>query len=208
MCAVQVTLVGTNAANAPTGRRTARRTADRPLRRPRPSCWTTPAESRSTGLLPAPALLAPELVFDVAAVAVMPVYAAMVFAPKSRLARAATADTVFLLGSALYAVLMVAYGGMEFLRPFLDVKSANVGLTMLAGLMQNGKACSIAWLHLLLIDLFQARWVYRDCVARSIPAALRAASLGLCFMVAPVGLFFHVASSALYSTFRLKNRTI
>jgi len=205
MCAVHpITLVCTDAANAPTGRTTARRTARRPLRRPRPSRWT-PAESRSTGLLPAPALLAPELVFDVATVAVMPVYAAMMFAPKSRLARAATADTVFLLGSALYAVLMVAYGGMEFLRPFLDVKSADVGLTMLAGLMQNGKACSIAWLHLLVIDLFQARWVYRDCVAQSIPAALRAASLGLCFMVAPVGLFFHVASSALYS--RLKNRT-
>lgn len=145
-------------------------------------------------------LVPPEaLVFDVLTVSVMPLYAAMMFAPRSKAAKAATSDVVFLLGSLLYVVLMVQYGVVELLAPFLRAKSASVGLGLLASLMQNGQACSVSWLHLLLVDLFQARFVYFDCLTKGLPSALRVASLGLCFMVAPIGVLFHVIASAIYA---------
>lgn len=148
-------------------------------------------------------LVPPEsLVFDIVTVAVMPLWAAMMFAPGSKAAKVASSDILFLLGSLLYVVLMVQYGAVELLVPFFHAKSAGAGLGLLASLMQNGRACSIAWLHLLLVDLFQARFVYLDCVAKGLPSPLRVASLALCFMVAPIGILFHVISSAFYAKLR------
>ncbi len=148
-------------------------------------------------------LVPPEaLVFDLVTVSVMPLYAAMMFAPRSKAAKAASSYLVLLLGSLLYVALMAQYGAVGLLVPFLRAKSIGDGLGLLANLMQNGQACSISWLHLLLVDLFQARFVYVDCVAKGLPSALRVASLGLCFMVAPIGVMFHVISSVLYAKLR------
>ena len=66
-------------------------------------------------------LVPPEsLVFDIVTVAVMPLWAAMMFAPGSKAAKVASSDILFLLGSLLYVVLMVQYGAVELLVPFFS----------------------------------------------------------------------------------------
>jgi len=139
--------------------------------------------------------IAPEPVFDVVTVAVMPVYAAMMFAPRSRAAKVLTHDLVFLAGGALYAALWLQYGGMAWVAELFKASSTSAALESLVNLMQNGRACSIAWLHLLFIDMLQARHVFVDSVNGRLPDVLRVVSLGLCFMAAPVGLLSHVLFS-------------
>ena len=140
----------------------------------------------------------PALLFDAVTVAVIPIYGAMAFAPRSKVTKAITHDRVFLLGSLLYVFLLARYGGgwtMDGMSlPRVD---------HLAELMKDGRACSMAWLHLLLMDLFQARHVYLDSVSRNLPAALRVASLSLSFMVAPIGLLLHLIVSNLYRRFQI-----
>ena len=164
--------------------------------------FSKPPSRHSTRAAAAPLVPPAALVFDVVTVSVMPLYAAMMFAPRSKAAKIATSDLVFLLGSLLYVALMIRYGVVGFLAPFLHAKSAGVGLGLLASLMQDGQACSMSWLHLLLVDLFQARFIYLDCATKGLPSALRVASLGLCFMVAPIGVLFHVIASGIYAKLR------
>jgi hypothetical protein len=142
-------------------------------------------------------------VFDAVTVGVMPLYALMMFRPRAAVTKALVghSDWVFALGSLLHVSLLLAIavlsGGIDVLQPLTSVRSASAGLALMSGLMRDSGACCACWVHLLLVDLYQARWIYADSIARGLPGALRVCSLALSFMVAPLGLLFHVVASRL-----------
>lgn len=137
--------------------------------------------------------ISPTAVFDVATVAVMPVYAMMVWFPKTAWTRNIMASKVFFtISSIIYVALLAHYGVIDLIRTVLQQEgmacSANWCLSTMAEMLKDTRITAITWVHLLLLDLFQARWVYHDALQRNIVSSH---SIVLCFMVGPIGLLTH-----------------
>ena len=144
--------------------------------------------------------VSPDLVFDVATLAVMPLYAMMIWFPSWKVTqRIIGSDIFFLTFSALYAYLMYVSGGWAIFALFGSVQNTGFShangwcLPALAEMMKNSSITAITWVHLLLMDLFQARWVYNDSLAHQVSCAH---SLAMCFMVGPLGLLSHCITKA------------
>jgi hypothetical protein len=67
-------------------------------------------------------------------------------------------------------------------------------LTNIAAMFSRPAAAAASWVHLLALDLFVARHVYRDATRKRVPATL---SLLLCMLFGPTGLLCHAATVAL-----------
>lgn len=137
--------------------------------------------------------VSPTVVFDVATVAVMPLYTMMVWFPNRALTRSIMASkTFFKLSSVLYLALLIHYGVFDLVRTmFLHEGSSRTAgwcLSTMADMLKDTRITAITWVHLLLLDLFQARWVYLDALQRNIVSFH---SIVLCFMVGPIGLLSH-----------------
>jgi hypothetical protein len=152
--------------------------------------------------------VSPDMVFDVATLAVMPLYALMIWFPSWKgTQRIMRSDIFFLAFSALYAYLLYVLGGWAIFTPLFGsmqhggFSHANGWcLPALADMMKNSSITAITWVHLLLMDLFQARWVYFDSLAHQVSSAH---SLAMCFMVGPLGLLSHCITK----TVTIRNRT-
>lgn len=123
----------------------------------------------------AAALLSPAAAFDVATVLVMPFYLAMIAAPKKPFTqRLLGSGSVFAAGAALYGVLLAAWNPLPQLaavvRAAADaVTAAAAGgganalraslpsMPAFAALFTAPEVTVVAWIHLLLLDLLQAR---------------------------------------------------
>lgn len=137
--------------------------------------------------------VSPTAVFDVATVAVMPLYAMMVWFPKRTVTKKIMASKVFFtLSSIIYLGLLVHYGMIDLIRTVLEQegssRSASWCLSTMADMLKDTRVTAITWVHLLLLDLFQARWVYLDALQRNVVSSY---SIVLCFMVGPIGLLTH-----------------
>lgn len=137
--------------------------------------------------------VSPTAVFDVATVAVMPLYAMMVWFPQRAWTRNVMASKVFfIISSIIYVALLAHYGVIDLIRTVLQqegmARSASWCLSSMADLLKDTRITAITWVHLLLLDLFQARWVYLDALQRNIVSS---PSIVLCFMVGPIGLLAH-----------------
>lgn len=137
--------------------------------------------------------VSPTAVFDVATVAVMPLYAMMVWFPQRACTRNVMASKVFfIISSIIYVALLAHYGVIDLIRTVLQqegmARSASWCLSSMADLLKDTRITAITWVHLLLLDLFQARWVYLDALQRNIVSS---PSIVLCFMVGPIGLLAH-----------------
>ncbi|KAL4513836.1 hypothetical protein Ndes2437A_g08182 [Nannochloris sp. 'desiccata'] len=67
-------------------------------------------------------------------------------------------------------------------------------MAVFATAFNSAEATTLAWLHLVTIDLFQARWVYADGQRHNVPIGHSAV---LCFMVGPLGLLSHLCTKAI-----------
>ena len=153
------------------------------------------------------AVVSPNLVFDAVTVGVMPLYALMMWFPRARLTKKLMGSNLFLFvgGSILYAYMLVSYGGYEIFKPIVEaIQSHGLSsecsgryLAIMADMLRDTKVTALTWVHLLLMDLFQAKWVYEDALRHNVYCIH---SLVLCFMVGPLGLLSHVLTKTLKQT--------
>ena len=151
--------------------------------------------------------LPPNTVFDMVTVGVMPLYALMMWFPRAPLTRALMGSNMFLFlgGSVLYAYMLVSYGGYEIFKPLVEsfkvhgvsAECSSRYLAIMADMLRDSKITAITWVHLLLMDLFQAKWVYHDALRHNVSSIH---SLVLCFMVGPLGLLSHILTKTLKQT--------
>jgi hypothetical protein len=125
---------------------------------------------------PTAALLTPTVVFDVATVLVMPFYLAMVAFPKKRFtSKLLAAGPVLAAGAALYCLLLAAWDPLPQLGTVLSSAAAAIraaaasgasaqglraalpSMPAFAALFSSPQITVVAWVHLLLLDLLQAR---------------------------------------------------
>lgn len=142
-----------------------------------------------------------ETIFNISTVSVMPIYTLMVVAPRSHLTKTIVhSRLLFPSAAALYAVLLFAWNPFPSIATNMKLQNGLIMLSSYADLFKLPAVTVITWLHLLLVDLYQARWVYGDALKNSIPAIH---SLVLCFMVGPLGVLSHLITRKFYS--KLKN---
>jgi hypothetical protein len=104
---------------------------------------------------------------------------------------------------AVYAVLAVPHLG-DFLSLF--IRPGHVHINDLATFLGRPEIALVAWIHMLALDLFVGRWIFRDGHERGIGAWPMAAVLLLTLLLGPLGLLVYLL---LRTQFRLEhvNRT-
>lgn len=118
----------------------------------------------------------------------MPLWLAMMFAPRHPLTeRAARSSTIFGLAALNYVIalaLAIRQGQRE---------GARVDFMSLAGvgtLLRTPAGALGAWTHMLALDLFTGAWIYRQCRRLEAPAWVRLPALFGTLMAGPLGLLY------------------
>ena len=126
-------------------------------------------------------LLSPALVFDAATVLVLPFYALMIAAPQRQLTqRLFSTPALFTAAAALYALLLAMWQPLPAIAAAVQGAAAAVtaaagstggwaqglraalpSMPAFAALFGSPEITALAWVHLVLLDLLQARWVRR-----------------------------------------------
>lgn len=132
-----------------------------------------PAAAAAASLLP------PALVFDAATALVLPFYALMIAAPGRQLTqRLLSGPALFTAAAALYGLLLAMWRPLPAIAAVVQGAAAAVGaaagsaggvgealraalpsMPAFAALFGSPEITALAWVHLVLLDLLQARWV-------------------------------------------------
>ncbi len=118
----------------------------------------------------------------------MPLWLAMMFAPRAAATqKASRSSVVFGLAALNYVAslgLTLAAGrksGSNELPDFTSLEGIRRGLSTREGTLA-------AWSHMLALDLFAGAWIYRESLRLSAPAYVRIPSLAFTLMAGPFGL--------------------
>jgi hypothetical protein len=117
----------------------------------------------------------------------MPLWLAMMFAPRRPLTeRAARSSTIFGLSALHYVLALIIAirspdGGDTSPDDFMSLDGVNKLIGHRAGTLA-------AWSHMLALDLFAGGWIYRQCRRLNAPAWVRIPSLFFTLMSGPFGL--------------------
>jgi hypothetical protein len=157
----------------------------------------------------------PEAAFTIATTSVMPLYAAMIAFPRSeKVFKLVSSKSTFWLLGACY--LAAAYASFTSTDVFEAVRRVimnpgegmlNKSVSLLSGFLATAETASSAWVHLLALDLFVARFVYMDSARWSASVGDLVAripvrhSLVLCCMFGPLGLMSHAVTRWFWNTF-------
>uniref|UniRef100_A0A7S1SZK6 DUF4281 domain-containing protein n=1 Tax=Tetraselmis chuii TaxID=63592 RepID=A0A7S1SZK6_9CHLO len=146
----------------------------------------------------------PTQVFTVATVLVMPVYTMMLAAPKSKITKMLVAPpTLFVIFAALYLTMLPQVAQVPNLLHGLFVHgTAMPHMGALGELFRHQSVVTLAWVHLLMLDLFQARWVLLDGIKNNLPTTH---SVILSFMFGPTGLLSHMLTKNVINRIRSRN---
>ena len=111
------------------------------------------------------AVLSPDVVFNIATLSVMPFYAMIIAVPQKPLTRKIMASKLpFYCAAALYLALLFCWSPLGNLWSI--VKASTLGnnfalhlpdMTIFATAFNSAEFTTLAWLHLVTLDLFQAR---------------------------------------------------
>lgn len=157
----------------------------------------------------------PEAAFTIATASVMPLYAAMIAFPRSeKVFKLVSSKSTFWLLGACY--LAAAYASFTSTDVFEAVRRVimNPGegilhksVSLVSGFLATAETASSAWVHLLALDLFVARFVYMDSAQWSASVGDLVArvpvrhSLVLCCMFGPLGLMSHAVTRWFWNMF-------
>lgn len=127
-----------------------------------------------------------EKMFQLVNLTPIPLWLAMMFAPRQTLTqRAARSSTIFGLTAVNYLIslILAIITGQdeEGLPDFTTLTGVRKGLS------SDGGALG-AWSHMVALDLFTGAWIYRQCVRLNAPAWVRIPSLFFTLMTGPFGL--------------------
>ena len=116
----------------------------------------------------------------------MPVWLAMMFAPRhhltERLSRSSTVFGISALHYVISLIIAMRQGQQE---------GTKIDFTSLKGvqsMMSTREGTTAAWTHMIALDLFTGAWIYRQCRRLSAPAWVRIPSLFFTLMAGPFGL--------------------
>lgn len=106
----------------------------------------------------------PQDVFSATTVAALPLYGLMMAAPQRRLTqRLLGSDAFFLLAAAVYAAHLWLWGALPALLAVARASWSAGALPSVAAFatcFHSPPLTALAWLHLVMLDLFQARCVW------------------------------------------------
>jgi hypothetical protein len=128
-----------------------------------------------------------EMIFRFVNAYPMPLWLAMMLAPKHWLTkRAARSSSVFGLAAVNYLLALfmgVRSGTSQYqgLPDFTSLDGISAGLSTREGALG-------AWSHMLALDLFTGAWIYRQCRRLNAPAWVRVPALFFTLMTGPFGL--------------------
>jgi hypothetical protein len=117
----------------------------------------------------------------------MPMWLAMMFAPRNRYTERAARSSSLLGLAALNYVLTLIIGMRsgaskgQGLPDFTSLEGISAGLSSKEGALG-------AWSHMLALDLFTGAWIYRQCRRLNAPAWVRIPALFFTLMTGPFGL--------------------
>lgn len=125
----------------------------------------------------------PEVVFEVATLAALPLYTLMALAPRWRLTQRLARSPLFTtVASAAYAALMVLWQPLPRLWAAFKAAVGTAGglpdIAVVASVFGHRDLAALAWLHLIVLDLFQARWEADDLAEAALSLACQGCSAG------------------------------
>jgi hypothetical protein len=118
----------------------------------------------------------------------MPLWLAMMFAPRHPLTERASRSGTILGIAALHYVISLIIAMRSS-----NENSAQGNFTSLDGvnvLLSTRQGTLAAWAHMLALDLFTGAWIFRQCRKLDAPAWVRIPSLFGTLMAGPAGLLF------------------
>ncbi|WCJ25371.1 Protein ABA DEFICIENT 4 chloroplastic [Euphorbia peplus] len=134
-------------------------------------------------------------VFTLGTAAVLPFYTLMVVAPKSDLTRKSMESNMpYIVLGLLYAYLLYLSWTPDTIRLMFASKYLLPELPGIAKMFSSEMTLASAWIHLLAVDLFAARHVYKDGLENEIETRH---SISFCLLFCPVGIVTHVITKAL-----------
>lgn len=133
--------------------------------------------------------------FTLGTTAVLPFYTLMVLAPKAELTKISMESSVpYIVLGILYAYLLYLSWTPETLQLIFASKYWLPELPGMVRMFSNEMTLASAWIHLLAVDLFAARQVFRDGQENEIETRH---SVSLCLFFCPIGIVTHVITKAL-----------
>ncbi|KAL6183530.1 hypothetical protein ACLB2K_044941 [Fragaria x ananassa] len=133
--------------------------------------------------------------FTLGTMAVLPFYGLMVLAPKAALTKASIESNIpYIVLGLLYAYLLYLSWTPETMRLIFASQYWLPELPGMAKMFSNEMTLASAWIHLLVVDLFAARQVFRDGLENQMETRH---SISLCLFFCPIGILTHVITKAL-----------
>jgi len=133
--------------------------------------------------------MAPETIYQLINIGVVPAWAMLAFAPRWQVTRALVHSGVYPLAfGALYIFFLAS-------ALLFGARSPDAGFSSLAGVMalfDHPNGVLTGWTHYLVFDLFVGAWIGRDAARRGVSHWLVVPCLFFSFMFGPVGLLLYV----------------
>ncbi|XP_050377657.1 protein ABA DEFICIENT 4, chloroplastic [Argentina anserina] len=133
--------------------------------------------------------------FTLGTAAVLPFYGLMVVAPKAELTKSSIESSIpYIVLGLLYAYLLYLSWTPETMRLIFASQYWLPELPGIAKMFSNEMTLASAWIHLLVVDLFAARQIFRDGLENQLETRH---SISLCLFFCPIGILTHVVTKAL-----------
>ena len=132
-------------------------------------------------------------VFGLSFLAVVPLWALMVFAPRWSWARRVVGQPWSYAPLAVVYTVLVAANAAEV----VPVIVADPRLDTVAPLLATPAGATIAWVHFLAFDVFVGRWIYLDAADRGVHPLATAPVLGLTLLFGPAGFLTYLGLRSL-----------
>ncbi|KAH9298803.1 hypothetical protein KI387_030485, partial [Taxus chinensis] len=131
-------------------------------------------------------------VFTLGTALVIPFYTLMVFAPHTELTKRSMESSIpYIVLGAMYTYLLGISWTSETLRLMFASKYWLPELPGITRMFSSDLTVASAWLHLLAVDLFAARQVFRDGLKDGIETRH---SIMLCLLFCPIGIMSHLVT--------------
>ncbi|KMZ64695.1 Abscisic acid (Aba)-deficient 4 protein [Zostera marina] len=138
--------------------------------------------------------------FTVGTATVLPFYSLMLLAPTAPLTkRSVESNLPFVILGGLYAYLLYLSWTPNTFRLMFASKYWLPELQSIAKMFTSEMTLASAWIHLLVVDLFAARQIFRDGLKKNIETRH---SICLCLLFCPIGIVMHVATKVLAKLFK------
>ncbi|GLJ47889.1 hypothetical protein SUGI_1011220 [Cryptomeria japonica] len=139
-------------------------------------------------------------VFTVGTALVIPLYALMVFVPHSELTKRSMESSIpYIILGAMYTYLLGISWTSETLRLMFASKYWLPELPGITRMFSSDLTVASAWLHLLAVDLYAARQVFRDGLKDGIETRH---SIALCLLFCPIGIMSHLLTKVIAHLWR------